>query len=137
MKYVEQLVGSLGSTDFVKLLNSIKEQPNGQTDAESSPRVANLQDDAQHDDPKPQHWGNVGDGESVASSVSDRRVKIIDDTKTLENPSDAMGSIRFGNEEDLTFFGRCLSSLVLRTYLMLYHMAHKTGRTVFDNRLHR
>ena len=114
MKCVEQLVGSLGSTELGRLLNSLREQSTGQADTGNSPKIANSRQDAQHNDPKPRHWGDVGDGESVSSSVSDRRVKLLDDTKTLENPSDAMGSIRFGNEDDITFFGGYLKSFVPR-----------------------
>jgi hypothetical protein len=115
MKCVEQLVGSLGSTEFGKLLNSLKEQSPGQEDTGNSPKIASSQQDAQNNDPKPRHWGAMGDGESVASSVSDRRVKLLDDTTTLENPSDAMGSIRFGNEDDTIFFGGYLKRFVPRS----------------------
>jgi hypothetical protein len=104
---VETLVGSFGSADFEKLLQLIQKQPTIQDGGEEAIESTKTTPTLSSKRRRLSTANHIPTDHSrqTLTPVERPLVNFLENSKDLCDSSDAMGSIKFGDEQDALFFG--------------------------------
>ena len=106
VKNIEALVGGFGSLDFERLLRLIKEQPPDQGDEEDVVESSGTPPMVPSKRRRLITAGNMKSDHLRQIPAPIRPlVTFLEDSNDLSDPSDAMGSIKFGDEQNTISFG--------------------------------